>query len=140
MELLIRIVDKTLSGNAEIDAQRTRAGDVIVVMPDGHIWGTEEILNPDWRIVRVPGLSQAEALSLVSPETATAFGDTRRLRKRQMSVDLEQLDIMEGGTILSSRTATPRNVDAVVSHANFRSCYGLKPRQDAVVPLSQRIR
>lgn len=140
MELLIRIVDKPLSGNAETDVKRTRAGDVIVAMPDGHVWGKEEVRNLEWRIVRIPGMRLAEADALIRPEIPEAFGDTRLLRRRQFSVDLEQLDIMEGTAILGERRATPRGVDAVVSHGNFRACYALKPRQNRIVPLLARMR
>ena len=41
---------------------QTKAGDVVVIVPDGHQWGREEVSNPDWRVLQLPGLA-AEALS-----------------------------------------------------------------------------
>lgn len=128
MELLVRIVDKPRSGKADVDAQRTTAGDVIAALPDGHIWGREEVRNPEWRIIRVPGMQRAEAEALTAPELPEAFAPNRLLRKRQTTIDIEQLDIMEGGAILADRSATPKGIDAVVSPANFRACRSLKPK------------
>lgn len=127
MELLVRIVDKPKSGNAALDSKRTTAGDVIAVKPDGHIWGKREVASPEWRILRVPGMGESEAESLVAAELATAFAPNRLLRKRQMTIDIEQLDLLTGGEILADRRATPRGVDAVVSRAHLRACLSLKP-------------
>lgn len=56
MEALIRVVDK---GPNE---DHSKAGDVIAICPDGWAWGTQELVNPDWRIIRVPILkAQADA-------------------------------------------------------------------------------
>ncbi len=126
MELLIRITDKPRSGKIAVDAQRTSAGDVIACAADGHIWGKREVSNPDWRIVRVPGLSRDIAVSLVAVELPVAFGANRLLRKRQLRIDLEQLELLEPG-ILAERSATARTVDAVVTRANLRACLLLKP-------------
>jgi hypothetical protein len=128
MELLVRIVDKPQSGDVYLDAGRTVAGDVIAFAPDGHIWGREEVRNPDWRIIRVPGMQRVEAEATIGTELPEAFAPNRLLRKRQFALDIEQLDIMEGGTILAERSATPKSVDAVVSPANFRACRSLKPK------------
>jgi hypothetical protein len=109
MELLIRVVGKPKSGNIEVDCLRTEAGDVITFKPDGHVWGKEELINPEWRIVRVAGLSETEAVSLVTQELPTQLGQNRLLRKRQMRVDLASLGITAGprlpGLISVSRNA-----------------------------------
>lgn len=124
MELLIRVVDKERSGDIALDAQRTRAGDVIVAMPDGHDWTPTERSNPDWRIVHVPSLLDSEAITLVAGESPTAMAGTRVLQKRKVTIDLEQLDILEGGLILSNRQK--KRTDATISLTNLRSCMSLK--------------
>ena len=127
MELLLRIIDKPHSGKPELDARRTMAGDVIAVAPDGHIWGKQEVLNPEWRIVRVPGMGRDEAQSLVTVEKPRAFGGVRLLRKRDKQIDVVQLDIAENGALLTDRSAKRTSVDVVVSRANLRACLSLKP-------------
>lgn len=126
MELLIRIIDKPKSGNATVDSQRTTAGDVIAFAPDGHIWGKEEVRNPEWRIVRVPGLLLADAEAMTAPELPESFSPNRLLRKRQFKLDIEQLDIMSGGELLADRKATPKGCDCVISREMLKSSRSLK--------------
>lgn len=66
-ELLVCVVSKT-HHDPYFDCKRPKAGDVIVVMPDGHEWGRAEIENQDWKIVRVPGVSVDQASVFTSPE------------------------------------------------------------------------
>lgn len=127
MELLVRVVDKPRSGVAELDAKRTSAGDVIAYFPDGHQWGREELSNPDWRIVRVPGLSDIEAEALLTPELPTAFGAGRLLRKRHHSVDLAALAALAGVSFSSARTAKRGRPDAVVATGHLKQNLSLKP-------------
>ena len=128
MEMLIRIVDKPKSGDAALDSKRTTAGDVIAVKPDGHVWGKEEVRNPEWRIIRVPGMRQAEADALVSPELPESFTSNRMLRKRQAVLDVAQLDALLGGQLLAERTATPRGADANITRSQLVACRSLKGR------------
>lgn len=126
MELLVRVVSKPKSGNTTLDAGRTEAGDVIVFAPDGHIWGRKEVSNPEWRIVRVPGLDRVRAEALTASEVPTAMGGNRLLRKRQMRLDVEALDAATNGALLADRTATPRGVDCVILQSDFIEAMELK--------------
>jgi hypothetical protein len=54
-EILIRVVDKRNLADPQLDRACFRRGDVIAICPDGCLWGNEELLNPDLRILRVPG-------------------------------------------------------------------------------------
>lgn len=47
-------------------------GNVVVVMPDGHDWTPRERSNPDWRIIKVLGLSVEDAESLCAREYVEA--------------------------------------------------------------------
>lgn len=87
MELLVRTKDK-IGTTPELCAQCTKRGDVIVAMPDGHNWGTKEIANPDWRIIRVPDLGDSRAKALVAAEP---LGLSPHPRKRGMRLDLDAL-------------------------------------------------
>lgn len=68
MEALLRVKDKKNLNSETLDARLTKRGDVIVVVPDGHNWGKEELTNPDWRIVKVPAVTVEEAAPCLEPE------------------------------------------------------------------------
>lgn len=127
MELLIRVVDKPLTGKQAIDCQRTRAGDVIVFQPDGWGWGIEEMANPDWRILRVADLKSVDAEALAASELPLALDD-KLIQKRQFTIDLASLDLAEGGRVLAKRTAKNGIADTTVSLANLVAARSLKPR------------
>lgn len=81
-EVLIRFVDK--AGVAQGKAHRVlRAGDIVTVRPDGAYWSNKELSNPEWRIVRAPGMTVTEALALTSPDRVVEGADlSNRLRRR----------------------------------------------------------
>lgn len=87
-ELLIRVVDKPAHPDPYVDIQQSKRGDVIAVVPDGWAWSERERTNPEWRIVRVPGLTVAAAEELMTPDS----GDrrvNRMIRWRRKAFDLE---------------------------------------------------
>ena len=86
MELLIRVVDKVNPDDANLNKQLTKRGDVIAIMPDGHNWGTKELSNPDWRIVRMPSLTRLEAESLLEGEDPEKVAFPAK-RKNKLNVD-----------------------------------------------------
>jgi hypothetical protein len=53
-ELLVRIRNHTAGG--VIVAGRLRRGEVISVFADDHEWSAAEQDNPDWRVVKLPGV------------------------------------------------------------------------------------
>jgi hypothetical protein len=55
-ELLVRTVDK-VTADKFMDNLLTKAGDVIVVRPDGWAWSEIERTAPFWTIIKVPGAS-----------------------------------------------------------------------------------
>ena len=79
-ELLFRVVDKA---PGQIGA--SLAGDVIVVCPDGHPWSAAEQANPDWRIVKLPGLDAALMYDYAVAQMDIAG---RLLFKRAIGVDM----------------------------------------------------
>lgn len=95
-ELLVRVVDK-VSADPLIDAQCTKRGDVIVVMPDGHGWGRMELNNPDWRIVKIPGVKVSEALHFTEPEQpADPMNPEPGLRIRAARLNIDALPDPKG--------------------------------------------
>lgn len=83
-ELLIRVVDKT-DPDPVRDQQFSKAGDVIVVAPDGHGWSATERSNPDWIIVKLPGVDPSALSDLLDPDVD---GERRMLRRRGRQIDL----------------------------------------------------
>lgn len=71
-ELLIRVVSKVNLDDIYKDVKLTKRGDVIVAQPDGWLWGSEELRNPDWRILKWPSISVADAQPLLSEEIPDA--------------------------------------------------------------------
>ena len=60
-EVLVRVVDKVNPNDANLDAQCLKRGDFVSICPDGWGWSQIERTNPDWRIVKISGLSVEEA-------------------------------------------------------------------------------
>lgn len=89
-EMLVRVVDK-VGDNPVLDAKCTKRGDVIAVCPDGWIWGREELKNPDWRIVKVPGVTVSEASGFLAPELSAGPVAVDLLRRRAFRLDLDGL-------------------------------------------------
>lgn len=68
--LLVKAVDYTHT-DPEIDKRGAyKRGDVVVVMPDGHVWGNAEDL-PKFERVDLPGASVAEVQYLINAEVQT---------------------------------------------------------------------
>jgi hypothetical protein len=61
-EILVRAVD----GSCPEFAANSRRGNIIVVQPDGHIWGNAEC-PPEYFIVKIPGLSDTTTRSKTAP-------------------------------------------------------------------------
>lgn len=92
-EMLVRVVDK-ISADPYLNAKLTKRGDVISVQPDGWVWGKEEQKNPDWRIVKLPGVSVTNASQFVAPEKdADPKNPSRVLQSRAARLDLDNLPL-----------------------------------------------
>lgn len=69
-ELLIKAIDATHSAPAKDARGCYKRGDPVVVMPDGHAWGTREAL-PKFVLLKVPGVTVAQAQQYIAPWTRT---------------------------------------------------------------------
>jgi hypothetical protein len=130
-ELLIRVVDKINSDPLK-DCKLLKRGDVVAWKPDFSTWASQEVANPDWRIIRVNNLTVAECDNYLAPEPAVdPLHPSRMLRKRGVFLDLSLLTAGEIAAI-ASRSATMQNpIDAQVSLARVRALVTVKtPLQD----------
>jgi hypothetical protein len=90
-ELLVRIVDK-INPDFYLNTKCTKRGDVIVVRPDGWAWGSEELTNPQWTILRLPNVPLTEAEALLGPEkNADPSHPSHTLQRRTSHLDLDHL-------------------------------------------------
>lgn len=81
-ELLIR-VNSSSHPDPAVDAGCYKRGDVVVVMPDGHRWGTQEGL-PVFVKVKIPGLSVATAMAWLQERLDTTDPLKPRLLRRRL--------------------------------------------------------
>jgi hypothetical protein len=96
-ELLVRVVDR-VGANVYQDAKLTKRGDVIAVCPDGWPWGTTELANPEWRIVRVPGVAPEALAYLTAEEIESAeTKGSRVLQRRAFKFDVDATAIGKAG-------------------------------------------
>lgn len=90
-ELLIRVKDKRnppeYPNAAVLDTKLLQRGDVVMVCPDGWQWGDAELSNPDWRIVKAPTMTPAEAETYLAAEPEQ--GASRMTQRRAFHLNLD---------------------------------------------------
>lgn len=93
-EILLRVVDKVNYENPYKNAECLKRGDVVVVVEDGHVWGAQELRNPDWRILKVPGVSVSAASAFLGEELDSNPGKpSLTLQSRAFGFDLEHKNL-----------------------------------------------
>jgi hypothetical protein len=117
-ELLIRVVSKVNVDDADLNSMLLKRGDVVTIQPDGHNWGTQELSNPDWRIVRILGMTRAEADALMEEDfsfnengdmvlSGTAVKSAGIRRKRRIALNSIKWDASHLAALLDNTRATP---------------------------------
>ena len=90
-ELLILALNK-VSPDPYRDSKLYKRGDVICVQPDGWLWGKQELANPLFRIVKVPGVSLEQASAFLGSEhDVDPTNPSRLLQNRAFRIDLDAL-------------------------------------------------
>ncbi len=89
MEMLVRVVDSVNDKDPVQDAMCLKKGDVIAVCDDGHPWSKAELSNPNWRIIREPGVPRQEREHLLRPQMVRIekLGMYVSVRPRAITVD-----------------------------------------------------
>lgn len=88
-EMLVRVVDK-VNEDFYRNLRCTKRGMVIVVVPDGHVWSTQELTNPDWRIVKILGVpvhAVSEFVNGVPSDESNPHNKTRQRRAVKLNLD-----------------------------------------------------
>lgn len=78
-EALIAITDRLPSSDPNY-ALNYLALDIIVVCDDGWAWSEAELTNPDWRVLKVPGVSTSYAAQFSATRIDQVTGRLTRLR------------------------------------------------------------
>jgi hypothetical protein len=126
MELLIVIRDAPCDDPVH-NFQAPKAGDVIAYHQDGQDWGLDEVNNPDWRIIHVPGLSEVRAQALVERDISLP-GEPSRMR--QFALDVGKLDSHDASLLKPRKVRSHtrgNNIDAVIDPGFFVDAHALKP-------------
>ena len=114
-ELLVRVGDKK-GTDSEKDFLQSFRGDVIDIFEDGTQYGAATLKNPDWLIVKMPGVPRTEMLDLLEPEwKEEADGSRTVVRKRARCFDLDKMDTTALATL--SAAAETVTVDASLKTA-----------------------
>lgn len=88
-EIIVRIRAHPSTGDFYRDCRALGPGDVIEVMPDGHGWGVLDQQNPDWRIIKFPGVPVRDLLAFLAPEVGTDPAQpSKTLQPRAFKFDL----------------------------------------------------
>jgi hypothetical protein len=91
-ELLVKLTDATNADPVK-DAQGCyKRGDVVVVMPDGHVWGRQEG-PPTFCVVKVPGLSVEDARKYTEPQVEQRMTNLAGLQPTMVTRRLHRLKI-----------------------------------------------
>lgn len=93
MDILFRTKDKVNQNDETLDVKCLKRGDVVVVVPDDHNWGEQELANPDWRIVKAPNLSEADTADFTDPEDD--FDADPMSQRRKWMIDLDNINLTQ---------------------------------------------
>lgn len=124
-ELLVRVIDKTNPVDVYKDVKLTKRGDVVVVMPDGWGWSSEEKTNPDWRIFKWPSETMTNASALLTPELPTVQTtiEDPMLQRRGFNLNVDYAGLpqaLKNYLADDSRTQPFFNVPAQITIASIK--------------------
>ncbi len=105
-ELLVRRVDK-VHADFYMNAKQTKRGDVITVQADGWPWGTKEVNNPAWIIIKVPGVDPSDLLGLLAAEPETdPRQPSKTLQPRAFRLDLDHPALAHAPEVINEQLLT----------------------------------
>ena len=85
MELWLCVRD-TQTPNRKEYVNRPQKGDVVMIVPDGHPWGKEEVKHPNFVVVQLPELHRAALDDLLEPNV-DKYGTRRYYRARHIDIE-----------------------------------------------------
>lgn len=87
--LCVRVAPNDHPTDKELDAHRTKPGDVVCIVEDGHVFSKAEMTNGQYRIIDVPGVPAQKFIHLTETQTVTdeKTGDETIVALRSKSLD-----------------------------------------------------
>ena len=127
-ELLVRVNDK-INTDFYLNCQCTKRGDVIVVQGDGWAWGKEELKNPDWRIIKLPGVTVSAASVFLAPELPVdPLNPSKTLQRRIFKINLDDPSIPAAvAAVLADNKRTVPTITAAAVSFNLAALKVAKP-------------
>lgn len=93
-EIIFFVRDKFNPEDVYADVKCYKRGHVIMVKPAGWPWTELELTNPDWRILKLPNVTEAQAASLVAHEIPTdPQKPGKMLQRRGFKFDLDDVNL-----------------------------------------------
>lgn len=107
-EILLKATNAT-SPDPYKDVKCYKAGDVVVVMPDGWGWGSKELTDPMFRIVKLPNVTVEQAVGILCAWEidVNPAQPSRMLQRRGYRVWYEQLSGQPRAYWLDATRASP---------------------------------
>lgn len=113
-ELLVRTQDNVVEDPVR-DIKSWKRGMVITVQEDGWAWGKEELTNPLFLVVKIPGMSVVKGSvylgNLIDP---ARVDDRNPLRSFRLDLDSAELAGKEGAVLLDEAALTSAKEEYIV--------------------------
>jgi len=87
-EILLQFTKPDIPNTDPRYSQRCLQGDVIAVCPDGWVWSDREQTNPNWRVLKIPGLSETNPQVQRLTQARVDPVSSALLRKREFVLDV----------------------------------------------------
>lgn len=84
-EILVFVRDKVNSSSAALDRCCYKAGDVVNIYPDGQYWSPTVLNDPNWKILKMPGVDPTSFRDMVVPDLTVEYN---MLRRRKCGFDV----------------------------------------------------
>lgn len=112
-ELLVRVKDKASDPDPGKDALISKRGHVVALCDDGWQWSKAERDNPEWVIVRIPGVSPDQYSMMVAAVIDGSAIEKKLLARRAVTLDLTKLPA------LAAMTGESKNASVDIAAVTF---------------------
>lgn len=117
-EIALVVVDKTNTDSIYLDCKCYKSGDIIEVMADGWPWGNVDLTNPNWRIIKFPGVDVSQMSQFLSWQLpADPLNPSKTLLRRALRFAWSQIDSTNWATNHPAQVTALKNYIADATRA-----------------------
>ena len=137
-EFLVLIASRVDAADPYKDVKLHKRGDVIEIVPDGWVWSAAEKTNPNWRIVKWPGVLVADVTDFMQPELdnrTVKMGSDPMLQIRgfNLNIDIATLPVAVKAFIAdSTRAQRSITVPAQITVAALKAKKAKRPDPNVI--------